>query len=559
MQVGEPVEPVANGQSAARTRPGSGVPDIDKGQLSQGSGSVGRPPFLDSQRALIRWAWRQLTSMRTALVLLFLLAVAAVPGSLIPQVPVSPAEVVAFKSRHPSLSPAFEAIGLFDVYSSPWFSAVYSLLMVSLVGCVLPRLRVYLRLLRSRPPAAPRRLDRFASYTELSSSAGIDLVAEAAVAELRRSRHRVVTAAADGGVVVSAEKGYLREAGNLLFHLSLIIVLVGVAVSNMFGFKGAAIIVVGDGFSNSLIDYDEFRAGRFFDPNDLPQFGFTVDTFDVQWQETGAGTGTPIKFDAGLTVTTAVDAPPEQFDLQVNDPLSVDGVSVFLVGHGYAPLITLRDGEGAVVFSGPVVFLPQDGSFLSFGVVKAPDARPSQIGLEGYFFPTLGLCGTAPCSLFPDAKRPGLSLLAYKGDLGLDTGTPQSVYVMNKAGMEPVDGQGSPQRPLILSVGQTRKLGDGLGSVTFDGFDRFIRVQISRQPLTWLPLTGVLLAIVGMLGSLFVRPRRTWLRLTPKPEGVLVEVAALDKVSGGDPERHVTALVDRLAQKVPLAVKDERA
>ena len=34
---------------------------------------------------LARFAWRQLTSMRTALILLMLLGVAAIPGSLVPQ------------------------------------------------------------------------------------------------------------------------------------------------------------------------------------------------------------------------------------------------------------------------------------------------------------------------------------------------------------------------------------------------------------------------------------------------------------------------------------------
>src|SRR5215212_4192998 len=69
---------------------------------------------------LLRWIWRQLTSMRTALILLFLLALAAIPGSLIPQTRVDPSAVAAFKDRHPQLSPLFGRIGMFEVYSSVW-------------------------------------------------------------------------------------------------------------------------------------------------------------------------------------------------------------------------------------------------------------------------------------------------------------------------------------------------------------------------------------------------------------------------------------------------------
>ena len=65
---------------------------------------------------------------------------------------------------------------------------------------------------------------------------------------------------------VSAERGYLREAGNLLFHLSVLVVLVGFAVGGLFGFKGGVIVVTKDGFANTLSQYDDFRAGSLFDP-----------------------------------------------------------------------------------------------------------------------------------------------------------------------------------------------------------------------------------------------------------------------------------------------------
>ena len=80
---------------------------------------------------LLRWAWRQLTSMRTALVLLFLLALASIPGSVLPQRPVDPAEVRAFQQANPTLGDIYNALGLFDVFGSVWFAAIYLLLMIS--------------------------------------------------------------------------------------------------------------------------------------------------------------------------------------------------------------------------------------------------------------------------------------------------------------------------------------------------------------------------------------------------------------------------------------------
>ncbi|MBX9718880.1 MAG: cytochrome c biogenesis protein ResB, partial [Microbacteriaceae bacterium] len=51
----------------------------------------------------LRFAWRQLTSMRTALVLLLLLAVAAIPGSLVPQRSADPNGVVQYERDNPEM------------------------------------------------------------------------------------------------------------------------------------------------------------------------------------------------------------------------------------------------------------------------------------------------------------------------------------------------------------------------------------------------------------------------------------------------------------------------
>ncbi|MFF9677922.1 cytochrome c biogenesis protein ResB, partial [Streptomyces eurythermus] len=80
-----------------------------------------------------RWFWRQLTSMRVALLLLLLLSLAAIPGSLIPQTGVDETRVADFRERHDVLAPVYDKLGLFHVYSSVWFSAIYILLFVSLI------------------------------------------------------------------------------------------------------------------------------------------------------------------------------------------------------------------------------------------------------------------------------------------------------------------------------------------------------------------------------------------------------------------------------------------
>jgi cytochrome c biogenesis protein len=497
-------------------------------------------------REFARWSWRQLTSMRTALILLFLLALAAIPGSVVPQEAVDSVRASQWRDQHPQLTPIYEKLGLFSVYDSAWFSAIYILLMVSLVGCIIPRLFVYWRGVRAQPPKAPKNLSRLPEHRELD---GDDSTIETAARWLKRKRYRVVVA--DG--TVSAERGYLREAGNLLFHLSVLIVLVGFAVGGLLGFKGGVIVVTKDGFANTLTQYDDFRAGALFSPEELKPFDFTVNDFNVTFIREGREAGMAHKFEAGLTYQASPSAAQKTKQISVNHPLSIDGTDVYLLSHGYAPHITVRNADGSIAWSGAQPFLPEDSTFRSFGVVKVPDAggktSRTQIGLEGEFYPTYaftpGKTG-GPFSAFPDDKNPAISMLAYTGDLGLDNGVPQSVYALQKKGLTPIKkANGKPLR-LDLGLGRTASLGHGLGTVTFDGVSRYVKLQISHTPGQIVALVGMILALTGLLASLFIRPRRIWVRTRREGGRTLVEVAGLDRSAGGDLSGELEGLVAAL-------------
>jgi cytochrome c biogenesis protein len=482
-------------------------------------------------REMLRWTWRQLTSMRTALVLLLLLALAAVPGSVIPQESVDSLGVTRWKEQHPKLTPIYERLDLFSVFDSAWFSAIYILLMVSLVGCFVPRILVYWRGLRAQPPAAPRHLTRLPDHSTYTTDDEVADHLDHARAVLRGRGYRLRD---DAGDAVSAERGYLREAGNLVFHVSVLIVLVGFAVGGLFGYKGGVILVEGSTFSNSLTQYDDFDPGSLFRAEQMEPFSFTVDKFDVDWLESGPRAGMAQSFNAGLRYQESPDSAEKNYDLRVNHPLSIGDTEIFLIGHGYAPVVTVRDGNGDIAYSGPTVFLPQDASFLSFGVIKAASAKPDKIGLEGLFYPTYLMVDGDPVTVMGDDKNPTLSMLVYTGDLGVDSGTPQSVYLLDKSNAERVEGaDGKPFR-VDIQPGQTVRLPDGLGSIEFEGVKPWTKIQVSQTPGKEVALAGVVLALIGLLGSLFIRPRRVWVKARREGEGTMVEVAALDRSGNGE-------------------------
>lgn len=481
-------------------------------------------------RGTLRWVWRQLTSMRVALMLLMLLAVVAVPGSVLPQRPQDPAAVAGYVRDNPTLGAWLDRLGFFDVYASVWFSAVYLLLFVSLIGCILPRTAAHLRGLRARPPRTPRRFDRFAVQDTAEVAATPDDVVAAARAALRGPvsalpRFRVDVGEEPGGVLtVAAERGHLRESGNLLFHLALVGILVSVALGQLHHYRGQAIITEGRGFANAVTDYDTFEAGTAFDPRSLVPFTLTLDRFTSEFTPDAR----PVDFTAEVSVREP-DRAAREDTIRVNHPLRAGGAKVFLQGNGYAPEVVVRDAAGEVAFAGAVPFLPEDDVYTSRGVVKVPDVSTGeQVGLVGYLLPTAEVTEAGARSVYPQPLEPVLVLTVWAGDLGLDDGIPQNVYQLDESGMEQVlDDDGRPAT-LVVRPGETVALPDGLGTLTWDGLPRFVALDLRYDPaLPWV-LASSIAALVGLAVSLFTPRRRLWLRVGPGGDGrTVVRAAAL--------------------------------
>jgi cytochrome c biogenesis protein len=505
----------------------------------------------------LRWSWRQLTSMRTALLLLLLLAVAAIPGSVLPQNRIDQGRVQAYLADHPTAGPWLQRLHAFDVYSSPWFSAIYLLLFVSLVGCVLPRSRQHWKAMRARPPRAPRRLERMAAYRTETTGLGADVVLESARKALRRRRYRV---AVRDGQSVSAERGYLSETGNLAFHLALLGLLGTIAAGTFLGYNGQTVVVEHSSWSNTLPQYDSFSSGRHVDTEHLPPFSFSLDSVKVTFdnKSTGNQFGAARDFEAKVSYRSKPGAAVEKRTIKVNKPLDVDGARVFLVGNGYAPIITIRDGNGNKAFSGPVPFIATDAKYTSNGVVKAPDALPKPIGLVGFLLPTEATAASGqPISIFPDLGNPKLIFNAYTGDMGMDNGVPRSVYVLDVTKMKQLM-QGGQQFSSMLGIGQSVDLPDHAGSVTFDGVERYAALNVRSDPTkTWVLLAAII-ALTGLTLSLFVRRRRVWVRAVTNEQGrTVVEVAGLVRQENLDLSAELAGIIDDITASDNVATHDK--
>ena len=481
-----------------------------------------------------RAGWRALTSMGTALVLLFLLALGAVPGAMLPQRSLNESKVDGYLRENPVLGKIFDRLQLFDVFSSFWFTAIYALLFISLVGCLTPRILEHIRSMRAAPVPVPRNLARLPRHAELVVAGTPGQVAARIDKELKGWRR--VTREADGlrvtrddgGVVeISAEKGYLREFGNIVFHFSLLGLLAAVAVGKLFGYEGNVIVIADGGpgmCSASPAAFDSFRAGNSVDGTSLYPICVRVKNFQAEYLPNGQATSfaSDIDYQAGADLATGTWRP---YRLEVNHPLRVGGDRVYLQGHGYAPTFTVTfpggqqrtrtvqfspDNLQTLLSSGTVRFDPPAGMY------PEKDLRRHQIAITGLFAPTKELDGTLLSSSYPALNDPAVAVDIYRGDAGLDTGRPQSLFSLDPRLIE--QKRLTKVKRVNLAEGEQVTLDDGT-VVRFDGATPFVNLQVSHDPGQLWVLVFAMTMMGGLVVSLVVRRRRVWARIGPGSSG----------------------------------------
>ncbi|HEV7192765.1 MAG TPA: cytochrome c biogenesis protein ResB [Jatrophihabitantaceae bacterium] len=484
--------------------------------------------------------------MRTALVLLFLLAVAAVPGSLLPQRPLNPDKTNAYLTSHGGWGRLLDHLGMFDVFGSVWFAAIYLLLFISLVGCLIPRIRLHARNVARKPLPAPRNLDRLPESGSLATTDTAPVFAAAARRALGRRWRIVQRDEANGVLTLSAEKGYSRETGNLIFHVALLVSLVLIAVGRLYSYQGSVVVIQGadQGFCNTVSAYDSWKPGRFAAEGKVSPAPFCIDEMS-RFTATYTSSGEPSQFAAHVVYRRTIDSPPQQKTITVNHPLRLEGDRVYLIGHGYAPQVTIHMPDGSVR-QDTAAFIPQDATtFLSEGAFKEAGVpgKKQDVGVSGFFAPTPALTADGVVtSVSPQVSDPVLGIFVYDGDLNYN-GLPQSVYALDTSKMTKLGAAN-------LVTGQTKTFANGV-SVTFDGWVPWASIQVSHDPSQGYLLAAATAMVIGLLGSLGVRRRRIWLRITPsgaadEPSHTVVSVGGLARSDSGNFTTEFGGLLERL-------------
>jgi cytochrome c biogenesis protein len=477
--------------------------------------------------------------MRTALVLLFLLAAAAAVGSLLPQIPNSPERVASYRAAHPVIGDFFARAGFFDVFGSWWFVLILSLLFVSLVACLIPRSRAMLRAIRQRPIQA-RELDAFPQYRAFAVPGDPSVVAATARGVLRRHGYRV--AVSEDGRAVAAEKGALREVGSLAFHWAFVLLLAAIVIGKGTGYVGHATIVEGQTWTDAAFNYDgDIRAGRFASGAHTG-IGIKLEAFSDAFRASGV----PMDFTSKVQLLNPDGTLAREDSVSVNHPVSFGGVRIFQYGFGWAPVVTIRDGD-RVLFDGPIVMGQNAPSGVNpltvpwLGFVKLPTLRP-QVAIQLELYPDSvayfsGILSGTPQPM-TEADAPFMRYAIWEGKLtdpsltSLDTrfmhqtatgGIGQGWTVDLDRGCV-VSGTSSTHLPRELSGTACPGGAPAALTMAFPELKRYSRLQISRDTTVPFVLVAAILILAGLIAAMYSSRRKVWVRADARDGGSILQV-----------------------------------
>lgn len=466
-------------------------------------------------RQSVALVWRTLRSMRTALILLLVLAAGSVIGSLLPQIPNTPERVGQYLDDHGFWGPLFFRAGFFDVYGSWWFVLIATLLFVSLAACLFPRTRAMIRAVRQRPLQA-KELDGFRHHAEVRVATGPDEAASSAARYLRRKRFRV----SREGLGVAAEKGVLREAGSLLFHWAFFLLVVGVIVGKGTGFTGRAVVTEGESFVDARSNYaGQIRVGRYFGGG-FTGVGIRLTDFEATYRRDGQ----PKDFVSRVAFSDRRGGAIRTEEVRVNHPASVEGLRVFQEGFGWAPVVKVELG-GATMWSSPIVAVRDrapDGVPATAmpwrGAIKLSATQPDvmitvELWSDFRAYANFQLTGE-PTPMFVQFD-PYIRYSVFVGRIH-----DPSLSTMDTTGLRRVGGGD------LHAAGTSNIDVPGAGELrlSFPELRQYSVLLISRDVGIPVVLAAAILVLVGLIPSLYVSRRKVWIRAEAAPGGALVEI-----------------------------------
>lgn len=436
--------------------------------------------------------YRWLRSMRTAMIMLLLLATASIVGTLLPQIGQQPANVAGFITKYPTLGPLLDRLQFFNLYGSWWFQLLVVFLLASLISCILPRTKAIFKRMTAPPQKSNEAsIRRLSNHVEINTSLDKEAALQATAAVLKRRGFKAKKLEDSDETQMFARKGRWGEVGSLFFHYSIILMIVAAVFGKLYGFEGAAYIIEGQRWTEGHLNYDQLQEGKMFRNNDAHR-GFEIEVNDFTAEYHDDEGFFPKDYISDLTVFDDGEEIKSQ-KIRVNTKLIYKGVKFYQSSYGWAPHLAVTknvtNDAGAVepelMYDAPTIFFGD--AYVANRTFSIP-ANPEPNDID---------------QLWVDAQ--------FSPDIDLTNGTPRSPYLRDRIiSVRLLEGPSQVEvgQSFILPGNTETTIGDY--TISMPEVKEWTGLQVNSDPGVLYIYIAFTMMVLGIVVAFYVSHRRMW-------------------------------------------------
>ncbi len=469
--------------------------------------------------------WAFFSSMKTAIVLLLVLAAASMAGTLIPQNEPPEFYLNKFGAQKYAL---MQRLSLTDVYHSTWFSVLLLLIGINLAVCSLNRFGMaWRRTFRPGVGTEVGTVRAMGRSENLRCESGAPDTASKAAEFLKSRGYRVLSSQSGASVSLYASKGRLGIWGPYLVHLSILVVFAGAIYGGAFGFRGFTTITEGEDVGSCILEQG----------HEARNLGFKVKLhkFTIEYKTKRAGQGGIVRAVTGYKSDLEIidgGKPVMRRQIDVNNPITYRGVSFFQSSYGLDSLILAITGpDGSTVRESFKITNRDRPGLTSYGVPMSHD-NPREIRISGRTI------GVFVHNLAPDYVG-GEQINASNLPINLAAQVMINDDLANQPGMQ---GWSHPEW-----IVRGRQLNYKGFKVSLDRYRAFTGLQVSQNPGLAVIYTGFGLMLLGVAMAFYVNHRVVRVVVMDSPEGSDVTIGGSTRADSYVLERDIARLREVLA------------
>jgi len=416
-----------------------------------------------NQRSFPEQIWDFLCSLKLTLFLLITLALTSIIGTIIPQYPTIDERYWTTISAGRKL--LYEKLGFFDMYHSWWFLALLALFCVNLICCSIKRLPHVFTFVSQPATTLSETQQKIFMNKEVKLKSSLDESRDKLSAFLASHVATPVITKVGNQYHLFAQKNPWCRLGVYVVHCSILVIMAGTIIGNIWGYKGFVAIVEGE-----TVNSIKARNGKEI------SLGFEVkcDQFTVTFYDAPGGGGPsqmPKEFKSILTLTENGKEVPgyKNARVVVNEPLTYKGITFYQSSYGPA----------------------NDPSTFFFLVKLRESGKAEQIALRP---------GTQ--TRLPDGRLASIVDLTDNPGEGL-----AAVLGVSDKGAEPKFFKVFKNNPGLDDLRGDRLI------FTFTGTDArmYTGLQVNKDPGVWVVWTGCIMMCLGLCIAFFMSHKRVWI------------------------------------------------